>query len=196
MLEEQFEQNAAELSQQQLDKPLFIIGLPRTGSTLLHNRTHSSVIFNNIIGAKTTILSIFPPWALLVLFEDEELRCCKLWELRRPLNTVELPNEESRIEAEKRHWDQFFSLYPHFASIHHVRAEGPGECISLLDYEMFNGAQIFIGRSKEYADWYLSVDKKRAVEIYSFHKKFMQLLQLKDSMNNKALANGKVTMIL
>src|SRR5690349_15105610 len=99
----------------------------------------------------------------LVLALDEPQVCAvRLWEMRQPLNTPACPTADERIALEKAHWAKFYQEKPEFASIHYVRADGPGECISALDYDLLNGAQFLRGVPQEYNEWYLGLDTECA----------------------------------
>jgi len=92
-----------------------------------------------------------------VLANDEEaFNTVKLWEIRRPVDTRECPSEQERLGVEREYWDRFHTEKPLMAAIHDVRADFPGECISVLELDLLCGTQIFRGVSPKYIHWQVS----------------------------------------
>jgi hypothetical protein len=84
-------------------RPLFILGLPRTGTTLLYG----------------------------LLAEDPANRAPLSWEIDDPCPPVETESDSSdpRIERTQKRFDQVEQLAPGFQTIHPVGALMPQECI-------------------------------------------------------------------
>ena len=128
-------------------RPVFIISLPRSGSTLLHN--------------------------LLAL--DSNARAMRAWELRKPLPppTVASFATDERIQALQAELDAAYKLHPLIETIHHVTADSPDECVQgyYPDYGFPTyswGAEAFDAAYK----WYTAdsmrvqfVDYKRLLQV-------------------------------
>jgi hypothetical protein len=92
-----------EVARASLGTPLVITGLPRTGTTLLHN--------------------------LLAL--DPGNRVLRFWEALRPVPPRH-GEEAERIRQAESWLERFYRLVPAFRTIHPARASGPEECDALL----------------------------------------------------------------
>jgi hypothetical protein len=91
-----------EVGDRRLDRPVVVTGLPRTGTTLLHN--------------------------LLAL--DPSHRALRFWEALHPTPGGPSP-EELQAQAE-RWLEAFYRLVPGFRAIHRATPTGPEECDALL----------------------------------------------------------------
>lgn len=84
-------------------RPVFIISMPRAGSTLLHN--------------------------LLAL--DEGARAMRGWELRKPLPPpTKTSAGDPRIAAFRKELESGYAYGPLIKAIHLITAEGPDECVN------------------------------------------------------------------
>jgi Sulfotransferase family len=93
------------ISRRKISKPVFITGLPRTGTTLLHG----------------------------LLAQDHELFCCPLtWEVIYP--SPAQGDTDHRIERAERDLKWFDRLVPAFRTIHPVSAELPQECVAIMSH--------------------------------------------------------------
>lgn len=137
-----------ELADQEIRKPLFVLGLPRTGTTQL-------------VG---------------LLAEDPGNRAALSWEVDAPCPPAETASYASdpRIEATKKRFDQLKQLAPGFQAIHPVGESMPQECIVLtapefmsLRFEMCFDVQL-------YQEWLHDQDMHAT---YRFHKRFLQHMQ-------------------
>lgn len=88
-----------------LDSPIVVTGLPRTGTTLLHN--------------------------LVAL--DPAHRALRFWEALHPVPPgAGGPSAESLLAQAKAWLETFYRMAPEFRSIHAATADGPEECDALL----------------------------------------------------------------
>ena len=88
-----------------LEGAIVVTGLPRTGTTLLHN--------------------------LLAL--DPAHRALRFWEALKPVPSgPEGPPTEARQEQAERWLESFYRIVPEFRAVHHATATGPEECDALL----------------------------------------------------------------
>ncbi len=104
LLVESFARADPTIDAQVLPGAIVVTGLPRTGTTLLHN--------------------------LLVL--DPDNRYLRLWEALRPVPPADAAARAALIEQAHGWLDQFYTLVPGFRTIHALTAEGPEECDALL----------------------------------------------------------------
>ncbi|MGP3949788.1 sulfotransferase family protein [Streptomyces sp. 7N604] len=97
-----------EIEQEPIERPVFVVGLPRTATTLTHN----------------------------VLSLSAGHRCPLLWELLTP--DLELPPRHRRkaIAAARRMENGSNRLVPRFRDIHPMIAEGPEECTFALPHAL------------------------------------------------------------
>lgn len=81
---------------------VFIIGLPRTGSTLMHQ----------------------------LCAADPRARTLRAWELRMPFEMSDAPADpKARLEKTQKILNAFYSLAPAIKTVHYVRATDPDECV-------------------------------------------------------------------
>lgn len=128
-------------------RPLFIIGFPRCGTTLLHN--------------------------LLAL--DPQARHPRVWELLRPSPPPERDSGDSdpRIRDAEDDLRIFGSVLPGMSAIHHVDARAPEECIALLQHTFATPYYTLATHIGPYWDWFLQADLAPA---YRYHRRLLQLL--------------------
>ena len=127
--------------------PVFIIGLPRTGTTLLHG----------------------------LLTEDTATRAPLTWEVMYPAGFEPLPAEIRRIRARTANrltWAN--RLAPEFKRIHPIAPDLAQECIAITA-NVFMSIQFHTThRVPSYQTWFESTDQGLA---YDFHYRFLQQLQ-------------------
>jgi len=138
---------------ERIERPLFITGLPRTGTTLLH--------------------------ALLAL--DPAHRAPLTWETMYPSPPpYEGGRDDSavRIKRTARRLRWLDRLAPRFQAIHEVGAELPQECIAIMAHTFISLRFLVTHRLPEYAEYLSRADDKPA---YEFHRRFLQHLQFQAS---------------
>ena len=102
-LERDRQQNP-EIEKETISAPIFMVGLPRTGTTLLHE----------------------------LLAQDPEHRTPLTWEVMFPSSTLESPvNEAGQQALCARNLKWFHRMAPEFRQIHAVGAHLPQECIAI-----------------------------------------------------------------
>lgn len=87
----------------QIPAPIFIVGLPRTGSTLLHSCMLPIYTF-----------SLFPYLLLVVLAQDPNLRAPLLWEMEHPSLSRSIP--DPRLEKVDQRVSWATAKMPHILS--------------------------------------------------------------------------------
>ena len=140
-----------EIAREAVYAPLFITGLPRTGTSILHE----------------------------LLAQDPAHRAPLHWEVRRPCPAPEAASFESdpRIaaaaaaEAEVQLWNH---VVPEYVAMHELGAQLPVECIQITAHE-FRSDEL-MGRHvvPSYAAWLARADLAPA---FAFHRRFLQHLQ-------------------
>ena len=139
-------------------KPLFVLGLPRTGTTLLHGLLAQGA------GARV------PMW----------------WELLRPSPPPEQQDRQTdpRIADAERLARQTHWLMPQMRTMHATRATTFEECYMLFQFAF---STVFFGllyRVPSYNRWLLQHDMKPA---YRFYRSVLQLLQWRTPANHWVL---------
>jgi hypothetical protein len=139
-----------EIQDQVVQGPVFVIGLPRTGTTAL----------SQLVAA------------------DPQMRSLRAWESGAPVPPPESATEhaDARIAEAQAGLDYMYTTYPKWASLHHETAETPTECQDLLGMEF--KAEHFDGMAyvPAYSQWVINCDMRSA---YAYHHRVLKLLQWK-----------------
>lgn len=137
-----------ELLQRPIEKPVFVFGIPRTGTTLLSN-----------------------------LFACDPARRSPLtWEIDDPVppaTTATLrtdPRAIARLEQEKA----MLAANPAMGKYYRNSAIYPNECVFFMAHDFKTLMLESRGKLPNYRDWLFSTDMTSA---YQYHKRFLQLLQ-------------------
>ena len=141
----------SEIGRVPIERPIFIIGFPRTGTSVLYN----------------------------LLAQDPEARPLLFWESLRPVppSRARSRGEDPRIRwARLQSWVTR-CLAPGIDAVHRTRAEEPEECISLQLRTLVSWYYLLWGELEEYWEWLLSREKSTFVEAYRFYRQQLQLLQ-------------------
>ena len=125
------------IAQQEIREPLFIVGLPRSGTTLLHS----------------------------LLAADPEHRCPLMWEVRSPTPPT-VADEKCRIQRATRSCKFFNWLAPGFRYVHAVGAEVPQECISLMTPTFMSDQFDAMYYVPSYRAWFFRQDLRPAYEYH------------------------------
>ncbi len=133
-----------------VERPLIVLGSPRTGTTLLHQ-----------------LLAIHP-----------NARSLKLWELHRPCPPPkpEFESSDPRIKRSDREFGMFYRLVPGMRAIHNMEPKGPEECLHLF-VNTFSCRTSFalIANFNRYTNWINALDM---VPAYQQYKRDLQILNL------------------
>jgi len=138
-----------EVAAQQIRQPLFILGLPRTGTTILHE----------------------------LLAQDPSFRSPASWEVSRPLPPPTAPSYDSdkRIRSVDRLLALLEKLCPGFKAIHAIGARLPQECVYILASAFISEQFGYMYNVPAYRDWALDQDMTAS---YHWHASFLQHLQV------------------
>lgn len=137
-----------ELAGERVERPLFVIGLPRTGTTLLH----------------------------ALLTRDSAHRAPLSWEVDDPCPPPQAAGyvTDPRIARAERRFEQLRKLAPGFQSIHPIGALLPQECIVITACEFYSLRFEMCFNVSGYQEWLVQQDMGPA---YRFHRQFLQHLQ-------------------
>jgi hypothetical protein len=136
------------IAQQDIRRPLFIVGLPRTGSTLLHN----------------------------LLAQDPSNRVPLCWEVMFPSPPPARASfaDDPRIAVTEKLLSRFDRLAPHFKIIHPTSACSPMECLAIMSCTFASPQFQSMYSVPSYERWLTDQDWR---PVYEFHRKFLQHLQ-------------------
>jgi hypothetical protein len=137
-----------EIALERIRRPLFIVGLPRTGSTLLHH----------------------------LLAQDPRSRVARAWEVMEPSPPPESgrPDPDPRLARAARRLRWFDRLAPDFKTIHPLGADLPLECIAIMSASFLSPRFHTTYHVPSYQTWLAGEDLHPA---YEFHRRFLQQLQ-------------------
>jgi LPS sulfotransferase NodH len=138
-----------EIAAQRIVRPIFIVGLPRTGSTLLFH----------------------------LLAQDPANRVPRTWEVMFPSPPGQWPGDDAsdpRIDraAARLHWLDVLS--PDFKTSHPLGARFPIECIAIMSHTFLSSRFHTTYRVPTYQAW---LERQDVQPAYEFHRRFLQHLQ-------------------
>ena len=137
-----------EIADEEIVAPIFGVGLGRTGS--------------NALG--------------FMMAQDPKRRMIRMWEALFPSPPPEKATEHTdpRI-ARTRQWiEGMWRDFPAYKDMVPLEAEGPTECVYLLQFDFRTQNFEAWGRVPAYHDWLFSCDMEPA---YRYHKRILQMLQ-------------------
>jgi len=139
-----------EIEDETIEAPLFIIGLPRSGTSILHE----------------------------LLAQDPDHRVPLSWEARHPCpppeeSTYETDPRIARVEDYVTFWNE---LVPEYQTMHEMGAKIPCECIWITMPSFV--CEEWLGRQQcpSYGAWYATADQRPA---YEYHRRVLKLLQFR-----------------
>lgn len=129
-------------------RPIFIVGLPRTGTTILHE----------------------------LLAEDPANRVPMTWEVMHPWPPPERATYETdpRIARVESHFSGVDRLLPGFKSMHPMGARLPQECVALTAHDFASMIFSTTHRVPGYHAWLDAADLR---PVYASHRRQLQYLQ-------------------
>lgn len=137
---------------EEIRRPLFVVGYPRTGTTLLHN----------------------------LLCQDRRGRPLLLWEALDPVPPPDfhLGLDDPRIDR-ARWFVRLTSRYlaPRMNVIHPLHAEGPEECTYLLFNSFRTPAFSLMGSVVGYREWLRERGDGERLSVYEEYRRQLQFLQ-------------------
>ena len=145
----EYRKQRPEIAEQKIVRPLFVLGLPRTGTTILYE----------------------------LLSQDPAHRYPSTWEVAQPIPPAQRRtfHKDPRIAKVAASVKNVEILAPGFQAIHAMGATLPQECVALLAPHFISdqfGATFYI---PEYRQWSLTQDMTAS---YQWHHQFLQHLQV------------------
>ena len=139
-----------EMASGEVRAPLFVVGLPRTGSTILHE----------------------------LLAQDPANRTPMTWEVMWPCPLPEAARfgDDPRIAKADRYLKATDQLIPGFKKMHRMGARLPQECCMLMNHDFMSMQFHCSYRIPSYQDWF---DEQDLSPIYESHRRQLQHLQLR-----------------
>ncbi len=139
-----------EIEQGRIERPIFVVGPPRTGTTIFHD--------------------------LLAL--DSGNRVPLSWEASYPLPPPETATylTDPRIARVQADLDQVDQLLPAFKSMHPMGAQRAQECVSITSHDFSSMVYQTQYDVSEYDRWLLDTDMQSPLQ---WHRRFLQILQWK-----------------
>lgn len=137
-----------EITDEVIRRPLFITGLPRSGSTFLHT----------------------------LMAQDPGCRAPLIWEVMNPSPPPDRASYDSdpRIFQTEKQLKWLDILMPEFEKFHLIDARYPQECIAITDHAFMSYVFESMYQVTSYRTWHDEQDKRPA---YEFHRQFLQHLQ-------------------
>lgn len=137
-----------EMEEEEIRSPLVILGLPRTGTTLLHG----------------------------LLSRDPESLTPRTWEVMYPSPPPrrDVSPGDSRIRAVERRLRWFDRLVPEYKVAHPYGARLPQECMEILSHTFLSPR---FHRSHHLPDYADRLYRETLDEAYRFHRRFLRHLQ-------------------
>lgn len=139
-----------EILDEQITAPIFILGMPRTGTTSLHE--------------------------LMAL--DPQFRVPLSWEVAEPFPPPETATYRSdpRIAKVDNDLAQVDKLVPGFKNMHPMGAQLPQECVAIFSHDFASMIFDVQFRLKQYQAWLVQEDM---AAVFRNHRRWLQLLQWK-----------------
>jgi len=137
-----------ELLQRPIRRPIFVFGIPRTGTTLLSNLLAADPAHRSPLTWE--IDDPVPPPTAATLYSD--------------------PRALRRLEAER----QMLAARPEMGKYYRSSAIYPNECVFIMAHDFKTLMWESRGNLPNFRDWIFQTDVTSA---YEYHKRFLQLLQ-------------------
>jgi hypothetical protein len=137
-----------EVLESRVERPLIVLGMPRTGTTLLTELLHRDP-GNRSLMAWESQDSVPPP---------------------EPAEFV----DGARVEAARMGAAMLAAANPDFRAIHYEAPDGPTECTPVLAQDFKSLLWETLANIPSYGEWLLQCDQRSA---YAYHHRVLQLLQ-------------------
>jgi hypothetical protein len=137
-----------EILTETINRPLFILGLPRTGTTILFE----------------------------LIAQDPAMRYPASWEVAKPVPPAMRGTYETdgRIRTVERFMGLAEQLSPGFRAIHTIGAQLPQECVYIFASQFVSEQFGYMFDIPQYRDWILDRDM---TDAYRWHSQFLQHMQ-------------------
>ena len=140
-----------EILDEEIRQPVFIVGLPRSGTSILYE----------------------------LLSQDPRFGVPLMWEALLPCPPPEAGSylSDPRIERADHLVRQWNRVVPEFATMHEMDARIPAECGLLMANSFISDHLVSLHQGAEYAAWYAAADLTPA---YRYHRTILKVLQWKN----------------
>jgi len=140
-----------ELLQAPLQRPFFVVGFPRTGTTVLFN----------------------------LLAQDPRARPLLHWEAFHPVTPARPRGRRTdpRLRRSRAGVRMLNYLLPDLDRVHPIRAEEPEECLPLLQNSLVSWSFLLSADARRYEEWLWALPDDRLTGSYRFHRAQLQLLE-------------------
>lgn len=141
-----------------IEKPIFVTGMPRSGSTFLHE----------------------------LLFQDPENRSPRVWEVMFPIPAPQpnLPDHHWRMRRADMNLWWFRRFAPGADEVYPVRAVTPHECVAIHSYTFMSEEFVTTCRVPSYEHY---VRTTGLLPAYTWQKRFLQHLQSRSPLKRWVL---------
>lgn len=155
-----------EKTQPEIREPVIIIGMPRSGTTILHALLHF----------------------------DRNHRAPLSWECLLPFPAPRAEDYESctREATIRREFEQIFRLVPDFKKKHYMEADSPQECIAITALNFISYQFLAMAYAPTYYEWFMSADHSQNLR---WHRKFLGFLQSGGVVSPRWLLKSPVHMM-
>ncbi len=139
-----------EITEQPVERPLFVVGPPRSGTTIFHD----------------------------LLAMDTDNRVPLSWEASYPLPPPETAtyHTDPRIARVQADLDRVDKLMPEFKTMHPMGARRAQECVSITSHDFTSMVYYVQFNVPTYDRWVMNCDMQSALK---WHRRFLQVLQWK-----------------
>ena len=139
-----------EITEQPVERPLFVVGPPRSGTTIFHD----------------------------LLAMDPDNRVPLAWEAAYPLPPPETASytSDARIAKVRSELDRVDQLLPEFKTMHPMGAQRAQECVLLTAHDFTSMVYYVQFNVPSYDDWVCGCDMASA---FKWHRRMLQILQWK-----------------
>jgi len=136
------------LEAEEVRRPIFILGVPRTGTTILFN----------------------------LLAQDPANRAPLSWEIENPCPPPEEATftTDPRIAQMEKQFAGLERVSPTLSAIHEFGAELPQECIAITAHEFLTVQFHIVYNALSYQQW---LDEQSLVPAFEYHRRYLQHLQ-------------------
>ena len=140
-----------EILSQQIPAPMVIVGLPRSGTSILFE----------------------------LLSQDPEVGVPLTWEAMMPCPPPEKASYDTDPRIEKAHHlaTQWSRVAPEFATMHEMGGQIPAECGHLMVGSFISDQIAALHQTPSYSMWCAQADY---LPVYQYHRKILQILQWKN----------------
>jgi hypothetical protein len=140
-----------EIEEQEIRSPMFILGLPRSGTSILFE----------------------------LLAQDPAVGVPLMWEALLPCPPPEAATyrTDPRIEQAHRLFTQWHRVVPEFATMHEMAGDIPAECGLIMANTFISDHIASLHQTPSYSAWCAGADYG---PVYDYHRRCLQILQWKN----------------